>query len=185
MYVSIRKYESRKTDGNKYYFYLCESKRINGKIENKQYKFSDVSEKDIFIDSDDLLKTKIIGRLDILITKHNLKISNELKQKLWNELQTKLEELRQEIVKKCPWYQNAYNNRNNKNSYYNSFNDFDFEEAFRRLSRNNKNSYYTKEEKTLFKEMYKEMAKIFHPDSSKDDGRKMQLLNKIKNQILD
>lgn len=205
MYISIRKNKSKKTGTYNCYLYLCLSQRVDGKVKTNQCQFATLSEYEILDNVDYIIKLKTINsfKFDNCLYKMKLKEDNvpyfedmtkinfkDIKEELWNDLKNKLESFRKKIIeeenkngsstfkkeraefreKNNQCYE-SYSSGNNNNYNYNSTSDI-------------VESKYTDEEKELFKIMFKDMAKKYHPDIAKDNGEKMKLLLKIKENIM-
>lgn len=167
MYISVRKNETKR-NGNVYYFYFCESKREDGKVKNQQkYLFK--------------LPEGFLNHADTLIDTYCLWFSwckPDVTEKIKSLAKVKAREIKEEVLKKIwdSWDEETKERFKNNSKDYNYNNGTNVS--------NSKNCNYNSEEKILFKQMYKDIAKIFHPDIAMDDGKKMQLLNKIKQSIL-
>jgi hypothetical protein len=82
-----------------------------------------------------------------------------------------------EEVKAQKKAQEEYFKRSHEQSYQSNYSNYNFGGYSV-----NSGSNYTDEEKVLLKKIYKTAAKYLHPDITKDDGKTMQFLTKLKEQ---
>lgn len=189
MYMSVKKYKSKKSESTTYYFYLCKSQRVDGKVKTQQNYICNISPDYFLVCDNALLRNQILLNILSLNRKNKINITNEEFNTTWEKFIPKINKIRKEEM-------NNYNQQYGKYSNYNNYNYNSYSESSNNnnynynsysgysSSSNNNNCTYTEEEKKLFKEMFKDMAKRFHPDISGDDGSKMKLLLKIKENIL-
>jgi hypothetical protein len=168
MYITARKRISRKDSSYSYYFYLCESKRVDGKVKNTQRYLLKLPEWSII---DDFCIKIYALKLNWLSYKDKYKVLELLEDKFFNiriiELELKNGTKFTDEQKK----QMKDNKGNSKNYNYN----YDFGN----FSNSNNCNYNKKLLTELVKLGYWQLSKKYHPDASGGDQEKMKELNMV------
>lgn len=172
MFCSVK--QGKNSLGNVYRFYLCERKRVNGKVKSSDKYIMTLQ----YIDLTEI-KPRTINHLIIEIFKEEgFDTENSPEANLVFDKYT---DLRSDVMDEEEARKREEFLKGEKEARDHAKFQQDFKNNYK-YSSDNLKLHYTEEEKEYLKKFYKVLAMKFHPDVCKDDGYAMKLINQLKNE---
>ena len=172
MFCSIK--QGKNLFGNVYKFYLCERKRVNGKVKSSDKYIMTLQYIDLIE-----IRPRTINHLIVEIFKekgYDKENSNEANLVFDKYMDLRADVRDEEEIKKREEYLKREKEAREHAKFQQEFkNNYKY-------SSDNLKGHYTEEEKEYLKKFYKVLAMKFHPDVCKDEGYAMQLINRLKNE---